>query len=203
MALLALCKYRSAFVYATWNPLDKGSNILLQTGNLVAYQDATSGSQTVRSTNACVGKTYFEMDLTTLNSSGASLGAGVADASTSLSTYAGSTTSGVELWLPSGGVYFNGAVVITGTSHGNGTYRYGYAVDVPTRKIWILDVTTGAWVGGGDPTLGTSPTVTLAGTGALFAACTPFSNSPTQAITLISNPASMTGTIPSGFTAGL
>lgn len=147
------------------------------------------------------GKTYFEVTLgnsaSTVNNA-----VGISDL-TSLTTsrYVGDSTSSVGIW-PGGsnGVFYNTSKIFTpGLSLGS--VRVGVAVD--GRKVWIR-ANGGAWYGGGDPALGTSPTATLSGTSALRVMGT--SRNPNTAsgdyITLCSAPSEITGTPPSGFSNG-
>lgn len=54
------------------------------------------------------------------------------------------------------------------------TYRFGLCIDVATRKFWARPIYPGgeaqAYLGGGDPVAGTSPTVTLPGTDPIYLA---------------------------------
>ena len=186
--------------YATWNPLDKAAGITLSNGDSRA--DGAGGYRSVRSTASVSGKRYFEMLHNVASVGGNSSAHGVSDGTQSLNSpaYVGSTSLSAGVWVPPGGVYTNGP-----TSSGIGTQPIGvtrteWAVDSATRKVWVR-VHGGAWVGGGDPVTGTSPTATLGGTGGIYAMATPFASG--WWVDLVSNPTNMTGTAPSGFTAGL
>jgi len=193
-------KNRTAAPAATWNPLDKASGITLSNGNSRA--DGAGGYYSVRSTASVSGKRYFEMLINVTAVGGNSTAKGVSDGTQSLYSphYAGSTSLSAGVWTPSGQIYINGATTSGIGAQPVGVTRTEWAVDSATRKVWVR-VHGGAWVGGGDPALGTTPTATLTGSGGIFAMATPFHSG--EWSDLVSNPANMIGAAPSGFTAGL
>ena len=188
-------------VYATWNPLDKSSGITLSNGDSRA--DGSGGYNNVRSTSSVSGKRYFEMLINVTTTGGNSAGHGVADGTEGLNSpsYAGATNLSAGLWIPPGNVFKNGASIGFGIGpQAVGVTRTEWAVDSATRKVWVRKH-GGSWLGSGDPTAGTSPTVTLSGSGGIFAMATPYTAG--EWSDLVSDPANMTGAAPSGFTAGL
>lgn len=187
--------------YATWNPSDMGSSITLSGGNSRATAAGGATSSIVRSNIAVTVKTYFELKVDRNGfSAGRSVGAGTCDGGQSLSTYIGQTNDGVGRWSFDGSVFQGGSIIFSPGSMSNpGTV--GVAIDPATRKVWIYDNTLSAWIGGGDPTTGTSPTATLTGSGSIYAAATPFL-SPCW-VELVSNPALMVASPPSGYQNGL
>lgn len=89
----------------------------------------------------------------------------------------------------------------TGTAGSVNTYnasarRWGFAYDVDSRKLWVRQ-DGGTWINSGDPTAGTSPSVTLTGTSYLVGS---MYSSSDQSFTITSRTA-QTDTAPSGFTA--
>ena len=193
----------AAMVYATWNPLDKAAGITLFNGNTRA--DSTGGSNyvSVRSTAAVSGKRYFELLHNVVSTGGNSSAGGVSDSSQSVASpnYCGSSTLSAGLWVPPGNVYTNGAVIGSGLgAQPVGVTRSEWAVDSATRNVWVR-IHGGAWLLGGDPALGTTPTATLTGSGGIYAMATPYTN--LWWVDLVSDPANMLGVAPSGFTAGL
>lgn len=188
--------------YATWNPLDASPNIILFNGNTRADR-SSSGYDSVRSTAAVSGKRYFELLHRVVSAGGNSSAGGVSDSSQSVASpnYCGSSTLSAGLWVPPGNVYTNGAVIGSGLgAQPVGVTRSEWAVDSATRKVWVR-IHGGAWLLGGDPALGTTPTATLTGSGGIYAMATPYTSS--WWVDLVSDPANMLGVAPSGFTAGL
>lgn len=90
----------------TWNPLDKGANITLSSGDLVASNLAGGGGfATVRATvGKTTGKWYWEVTVTTFNSL-----IGICTASGTLASYNGSDTHGFGLFNSNGNRYYNGS----------------------------------------------------------------------------------------------
>ena len=190
-------------VYATWNPSDMGGNMQLSNGNSRVSAIASSSSDAlVRSTIPIVGDVYFEIVINQASAVGGEvIAGGVADASASLSSYVGSATTSTGVWQPNGNVYGGGAVVGNAGTNASATRRYYVAVKASTREVWVC-LDGGAWVGGGDPAAGTSPTYTLGGSGDVYAAATA-SYLVGAYVDLVSDPANFVGSAPAGFTPGL
>src|SRR5690606_1649513 len=90
-----------------------------------------------------------------------------------------------------------------------GSITYGAAlesaVDAGARAAWLRN-SGGAWIGGGDPASGMSPTFTVSGSGPLYFAATVWvftSGNATRGVWLHSDAANVTGTPPAGFAKGL
>lgn len=189
--------------YATWNPLDASADIVLTSGNMRADRSGGGNYVSVRSTAAVSGKQYFELLHNVVSTGGNSSAGGVSDSSQSVSSpnYCGISTLSAGLWVPPGNVYTNGAVIGSGLgAQPVGVTRSEWAVDSATRKVWVR-IHGGAWLLGGDPALGTTPTATLTGSGGIHAMATPYAVF--WWVELVSDPANMLGVAPSGFTAGL
>lgn len=196
-------KYRPPTGYATWNPSDKDTNVVLSNGNMRADRVSGAGYTSVRSTNSVVGKRYFELLHNVVTTGGNTSAGGVSDGTQGISTpnYVGIASLSAGLWVPPGNVYTNGAAIGAGLgAQPGGVTRSEWAIDATTRKIWVR-LHGGGWLLGGDPALGTTPTATLTGSAGIFAMATPYLA--TWWIDLVSDPANMLGTAPAGFTAGL
>jgi hypothetical protein len=157
-----------------------------------------------RALKPCAGLCYFSMSVD-WNGSGSVAGAGVADETSDLrnsNNYPGYDNMGVEVGCPNGSMFHNAGSV--GTLPGtitNDPVNIEFAVDVSTRKVWIRQ-NGQAWAGGGDPAAGTSPTVTLSGSGAIYPVGWISTSGPSgRQVALHVDAGSTTGTPPSGFTA--
>ncbi len=191
-------------VWATWNPFKvSDSNTGLYDGKTRFYNGSVGFYRSVLSTSALSGKAYFEIfvDGTTADSSWLANG-GVCDETESLAVgyrMGGSSKSAV-VSVPTNTVYAGGATIFTGTPVTTpASILVGVAVDVATRKVWLRSGSE-AWFGGGNPSLGTSPTYVLSGTGNIFA-CGNYNSR--NGITIVSNPTNMTYTTPSSFATGI
>lgn len=184
--------------YATMNPSDKSSNITLSNGNLTALGTAR-GSGFVRSVQALTGKKYFEFVLGIagggVHTGTPSAAAGITKSTVPLTSAPGVTSDGWQLWgegtgkgfvsRPINGVAFQ---VVDGD-------RGGFAIDVPNGYLWVR-LNGGAWIGGGDPTTGSSPSMTGL-SGVLHAILCPWNSSTTS--TIVFNPSLFVDVPPSGF----
>lgn len=91
--------------------------------------------------------------------------------------------------------YFN-----LGTALSIGSVVKG-ALNFSTNQAW-LGLVGGAWVGGGDPAAGTSPTLSLPAGTYYIASCSGGTSDPTTwAVRIRTGAAQFTGTVPSGFVA--
>lgn len=191
---------QAAVSYSTWNPSDKHANITLSNGNMRATT-TTDGGYSVRSTAAISGKRYFEFELRS-DLGGEVCAAGVATASEALTKFVGETTKSAGEWYPNNTIYANNSVVANQTDSSSGSVqRYKVCVDSATRKVWISREDL-SYPLSGDPAAGTNPTYTFSKTDGIYACATPYENVNTY-VDLVSNPADMTGSPPSGFTAGI
>jgi hypothetical protein len=156
-----------------------------------------------RATRACSGKCYFSAAIRHTDS-GSVVGVGVADATVNLtntSNYPGIDNKSLAVGSPNGTTFFNGASLGTvGTL--SAPDQVEIAVDTATRKVWVRQE-GGAWLGGGDPAAGTSPTATLSGTGDIYPAywVSDTGSLVNRFTTLNTELSGTTGTVPSGFTA--
>lgn len=190
---------------ATYDPAQVSAPAVLSNGNLrlTANPAATGVYANTRSTRALQGLAYIS-SLIGNAGAGASYGFGVADSTwgvANASVYCGgSGSNSIGIWGPVGNVYFNNAVIAT-VGFGSAPFSIEVAVRVASRRVWIRRA-GGAWAGGGDPAADTSPTATLSGTGAIFAAAsvTRAGSSVSWFSELHPDAATTTGTPPSGFT---
>lgn len=181
-----------ALVYATWNPLDKGTDISLSGGNLTAT-NAAGSFETVRATiSKSVGKWYWEVTQTTVN--GDFGRAGVCSSTTPLNNYAGASATGWDIGV-SGVAIHNGATTTTGVTYAAGD-KIGVAWDAGAGNLWFAK--NNVWVLSGNPSTGSNPLYTSV-TGTLFP-CTSMQSS--NALTLIPGP-TLTYSPPTGFSIGI
>lgn len=194
-----------AALTATWDPAHLSSATSLTNSNLTLNPVGASGTYACsRSTRALQGLAYVSANCSTNSSGSMFSGFGIADATAgfnSTNMYTGFTSLSVGGGPTDGNVYNNNASigVLTGIANPGDVQ---IAVDVPNRKVWIRR-SGGSWLGGGDPAAGTSPTLTLGGSGALYVvgSCYRPSFNASRYIILHGDAASTTGTPPSGFTA--
>lgn len=135
------------FTYATWNPADKGAQVTLSGGDLMATRNAGAGM--VRATQGkSSGKWYWEITYTTAGNQNN----GVANASASLTNYLTSDANGWGFWADDGnnncaaglGAFADGVVV-------------GFALDMDAGTLTIYK--NNALQGGGPMCTGITGTI--------------------------------------------
>lgn len=184
----------------TWNPADKGVNVDLSGGNLIATGGAgAAGAAVVRSTTGVSsGQWYWEIVLTTAISTTGNLFAGLEISSATLSQFVGFTTDSI-------GIGNNEAVWKNSSSQGSaGTWVQGsnasFAWNAGTKKLWIR-VDGGQWNGNSaanDPAAGTGGyDLSTFSAGTYFAAVNV--NVPGDVLTAKFSSSSWTYSVPSGF----
>lgn len=182
-------------VVLTWNAASASPLAVLSAGGTVVAPSSNGTYCKVASTDELTGFVYFEIDLygndAVTNSTPVGGGVGTYSGTGALTnTFAGSSyyKDDVGVYLVTGNPtnsilpYFQASSLsadilsdinnVAGSTAINAHFRLGIAVSVAARKVWFRSVWTGgasAYMGGGDPTTGTSPTVTLEGTGPLYA----------------------------------
>lgn len=144
----------------TWNPSDKGADVTLSGGNLVAT-GAGSTNCVVRGTTShatgVAGKFYFEGVRGTTGTNYPYLG--VAPASLPYSATSANAAAGVFANVANQFFcYCNGANVNTGQTWANGDIEM-VAVDMATSKIWFGK--NGTWFNSGNPGAGTGQIFTI------------------------------------------
>jgi hypothetical protein len=141
----------------TWNPADKGANVNLSAGNLVAT-GASGASNLVRATlGQSTGKYYFEVVRTLNNSGGPNVG--IADAALALNSPMGFGSPGnYAAWAATNQSFCNGAFVGMVVTMAQGDV-YNIAIDFTAHKLWFGK--NGVYVNSGNPSAGTGETWVL------------------------------------------
>jgi hypothetical protein len=193
------------------------NNSLLVAKNKIAYINR-SGSEVARAMSEApiTANTYFEVEQRSGTNYEFYAYSGVANDGLSLNNtqFIGGTSGSVDFGVAA--KQFNGDFLtfINGanTDHTGDdqsldpVYRFGIAINPTTRKVWVKQVWVGgssAYVGGGDPVAGTSPTATLSGSGPIYAAGSLSVSSTNGYSSLISNPGQFYGSVPSTYASGL
>lgn len=147
--------------YATLNPSDKGANIALSGGNLIATKSA-AGWNSVRATlGKTSGKWYFEITYTTVAASANAMAA-VSDGASSTGSYFGGTALSYGYNAALGQKYNNGSSAAYGSTWGAGDV-IGVALDMDNGKVFFAK--NNVWQNSGDPVAGTNAAYTgLTGT---------------------------------------
>lgn len=190
--------------WATWNPADRGANVVLSNGNKTAFTDvettgavrATAGMDVVNEAR------YFEFEATVVGGvSTTTIAVGIANSSRAISVPS-SSASNVRTYTSLGWRAGGGSNSTYGSVWNDGSpTRIGVAIK--SGSIWFAQISGGVttWQGGGDPVGGTNPAFSgLTGTWYPYAT----DGSATRSLTadLIADPAGMLGTVPAGFEAG-
>lgn len=191
---------------ASWDPSAATDSIGLTNSDLRVIQGAgitTNGS--VKSTKALSGKCYISGVMRGPQIFNATSGFGVCDSTYSPAAGASPFNSSVCLISGAGSLQTNGNGSSLGTLGGSSTTAeigVEIAVDTSTRNAWIRR-SGGTWIGGGDPSTGSTPSVTLGGSGPIFALAYRQNGGPNTAryVDLHPDAASTTGVVPSGFAA--
>lgn len=194
--------------YAKWNPSDRATEVVLSNGNSTAGIIAGSNNySSVRSDKKITGKVYFEVDLySTSAHSFTNNFAGIMEISDSLTANPNTidcfSVAHADGRLTINGTSFSAAGIPDSTTD---TRRYKVSINEATRTAWV-GLIGGAWqgLGGGphDPATGSGGMGPINGSVDLYAFACFRKPRPNATATLISNPADMTDTAPTGFTAG-
>lgn len=184
--------------FATWNPADKSAATVLSSGNLVATTPTNAG---VRSTvSETTGKFYWEITYTTVNTNSLTTGVGLVTGDLAFGSatgfcWVGRSTGGISVGAAASGSSLGAAVAPSSV--------VGIAVDFGAKLIWFRIAPAGNWNGSGTANPATAAggvDISAISTGALFAFMTGASS---DAVTANFGATAFTGTVPSGFTAGL
>lgn len=189
-----------AKIYTTWNPSDKGSEITLSGGNLVATKSGSTSAFMnggIRSTlGVSSGKHYFEYVYTEDNGSNWPL-VGVGNSSGSLSDHVGSDGNSWGIYAPDGDKYHDDTGSDYGSSFAQGDV-IGIALDMGAGKVWFSK--NGTWMNSGNPAAGTGEAFSgLSGT--IYAMIVIFQ--PGSAWTAKFGASALSYSAPSGFNSGL
>lgn len=176
----------------SWNPSDKGTDITLSGGNLIAA-NGVAAFEAVRALSAVPAyKAYYEF---TANS--ASLIIGFGKATATLASYVGSDANGWGWQTASGSKVYNAAGYNSYTGAGDVVANdiVMIAVDMAARKFW--GGRNGTWHNSGNPGSGTGQATfgtALASSGLYLMA------SSNVASTFVTIRSTATYSVPSGFT---
>ena len=188
-----------------------GGGVLTLGDSRFQRTSAGTGYAVAISNTPLVGKIYFEMRVCLTGTTATDIGAGVRAqaAGAPNNQYTGQTTAGVSAfprqfdWVR----YNNGGTVFNyGPDETHPVWTFGYAVDVPNRRVWIRQTAPGGnslWGGGGDPVAGTTPTATLTGSDPMYASGSISPAVGTLYIDLVSDPSNHLSAPPAGYTAGI
>jgi hypothetical protein len=183
----------------TWDPNKKSANISLSSGNLVATTTANGTSASVLGTTGIQGdRVYWE--ITVNGTTAAASGAGIGNASTTLTNFMGATANSLG-WFNDGSVWTNNASSGTWASWTYNT-RLCFAFDRTKGLLWGR-VTSGNWnnSGSADPYQavgGFSVSATL-DTGFVFPGANLFNNTIPDTATAFFEPSSWQFTPPTGY----
>lgn len=184
----------------TWNPADKGANVVLSNANRTAFTDvavtgavrATAGIDVVNEAR------YFEFDAIVGGSVSSAVAIGIANSSHDISNPSPSA-SNVRTYASNGWRRGGGASNIYGAAWNAGSpTRIGVAIK--SGSIWFAQISGGVttWQGGGDPVGGTNPAFSGL-TGTWYPYATDGSLAHSLTVDLITDPAGMLGQMPDGF----
>jgi hypothetical protein len=190
-------------IYSTWNPADKGVDVVLSNGN----QRANTGAATrgaVRGTLPVDIETaarYWEFDIVFAGSASDNFGVGIANASAPLEI--STTNNANKRAYHAAGSFRSGSTDVAGLA----TWTTGSRVAVATKngKVWFGLVSGGVttWLASGNPAAEANPAYSGL-TGDWYPYIQDGYTSPTVGgliVDLITNPAEMLGTVPAGFEA--
>jgi hypothetical protein len=142
-------KYPCVISYATWNPNDKETDIVLSNGNLTASVPGAEGGQAVVRANKSnsIGKFHWEASVVNYFSSGSSstYGIGFANAAATLTNWLGSDTNSVGYYA-NGEYDFNGANYTTGLPNYTTGDVIVVEVDMGMGQVWFAKG-SGLWNG--------------------------------------------------------
>lgn len=189
--------FRPGLTYSTaakhpWNSADKGANIVLSNSDFDMTGSLSTG-HSVRATTAIVDLRYWEL-LIVAGGLSNNL-AGMMDSGASLTTYVGNTAN-------SFGIQSTTAIAVNGITRDYATVMnfavndvIGMAFNRVTGKVFIHQ--NGTYFNGGDPGAGTGSCVSAMTSGNWYPAASGFET--TSKLRMISDAASFTYPIPSGF----
>lgn len=151
----------AAAVTVTWNPSDKGGDIVLSNGDLSAekqFSDGFSHAHVRATLFRASGKYYFEVKLDLGTPSNFNV-IGVANSSMSVtgSSPVGDNANSWSYYQQTGEKYHNGVTSSYGSSYTTADI-IGVAVDLDNDRIFFSK--NGTWQNSGDPSAGTNAAFT-------------------------------------------
>lgn len=163
---LLLAGSSSSLIQTVLSSTNKASDVILSNSDTQAESNSTSGGGIVLSVSGKgSGKYYFETKVTQVYSSNNSMGVGVHRGTSGLTTFLGGDADGWAIWdigVTAGSQTYTNNVASNSAGSGdfvvNATQRI--ALDLDNGRVWLAasNRSSGAWIGGGDPAAGTSPT---------------------------------------------
>lgn len=155
---------------------NKASDVILSNGDRDAETSVTAGGIVLSDSGKTTGKFYAECQLMQLAASRA-FAFGLYEGTSSLTTYLGGNTSGWGTWVVD---------AIRRTRHNTVegypattvvpvvNIRARMAVDLSAGNLWLSQFGSTAWMGGGDPAAGTSPSYSFTTGGTFYIALCPY-----------------------------
>lgn len=196
-----------AVTYATWDPANKGTLIVLSGANrgMTSTAPVTGTWNMVRALlPKTAGKWYAECTDNTGSGYGYSGGFGLSTSASNLAAELGSDAAGWGYYGKRGDtahplMEHSGAITNYNTlPNGIAGTVYRLAYDADAGKVWIGSGTN--WAGGGDPATGTTPTFTVTpGTSLMLAAGAQNSS---MSYLLNAGQVAFSNTVPTGFNPG-
>lgn len=181
----------------------KDSAIALSNGDRTATQTgsgSTNGGVGLSVSSKSTGKYYVEIEIDAVGNVGQSIAAGIHNGTDSFATYLGGTSGGYASWIEGIGgsmrATYNNNTQTNSTSGASPSagMRMRIALDA-SGSLWMSYFNSTAWIGGGDPAAGTSPTYSV-GAGPWYIALCP--RNYVNALTLVL-PGSWANAAPTGF----
>lgn len=199
--------------YTTWDPAKKAADITLRSGNMQCESGITTGGGSVLSViGASGGKYYFEVQPDQFYATNPGYLTGISIGTGTTASYPGATSSSFGLASTStGSDTWSGGSASNNNAGGaaNLAHYHKWAIDIDAGKAWcgISNRNSGAWIGGGDPAAGTSPTFTFTPNSTIYPMGCPrrgHASTVTDRNRLVAkfDPASWSGTPPTGFAQG-
>lgn len=162
-----------------WSTVNIAADVVVTGGGYDVHSTSSSasGGTVVSATGKTTGKFYAELSNVQSGSVHA-LAVGLYRGVSGLGTYLGGNASGWGAWIEgtagnTRSTYHNGAGANTQSISLAPNQRCRVAIDIDAGKIWIAHFGASAWLGGGDPAAGTSPTYSFSPDDATYylAAC--------------------------------
>ena len=206
MPIAAMRLRRTAMpaVQTVFDPTLSAAGIALSSGNRTATETASeSGGMSLSASSKSAGKFYAEYEIAAVGTGNNATSAGIASAGEPPANYAGQTANSYGSWciFAAGAtrLVFNNATqyyVAGGNPSPAVGMRMRLCVDLDSGSLWLSHWGSTAWLGGGDPAAGTTPSFTFSpGTPMRLAACP---RSVNAAIRLVL-PSDWSSSAPSGF----
>lgn len=178
---------------ATWNPIDKGTDVVLSNSNLTVSKNAQTAWRSVRATKGkSSGKAIYELSSND-NSPYTEMGFGNSAANVE-SYISGGICMGFQ---PNNGFDLHQGVVIAGPTPASTVGPYMFALDLTNGRGWIA--VNGVWVYG-NPATNTNPSFTWTPGTLIFPMASVYN--PQHSVTINVGAIPFTNPIPSGFNPG-